>query len=535
MTRTFAVYGAPILLGRQGERNTRQVVFDLNDWINDYGEGYAQLAVRRPGEDNYYLVPVLREESAAVWEVSAADVGVAGQSGECELSWHSDDGAFVKSQTWRTAVLEALNGDEVDAPDVSQAWLDAARELAAETQRAAEEAKSAAKEAADQLLDITVASELLPEQEITLGEGVQDGSGYLYMVGEDDANYVSLAQIEPGKEYTVVWDGVEYDCAALDISDGFGVPVNKAVLLGNGSFSDAGKYENTGEPFVVVVYDIPGVLSFASIMEKPAGEAESVTRTVRIYCPGGAKIREELLPDGLATEEYVNKKVANVKVEVDDTLKESGMAADSAAVGDRLALIEANVADLMYEPIKITSFTKNTGTTELGDTVNDVTLTWEISKTPVSLTLDGESLDPKTKSLALTGLGLTTEKKWTLTAMDERGATDSRSVIQGFNNRAFYGAAAEPGTVDSDFLLSLDSILTGTRKSTITVDAADGQYIWYAIPVRLGACAFKVGGFDGGFGLAATFDFTNASGYTEAYYVYRSDNPGLGATTVEVS
>ena len=30
-------------------------------------------------------------------------------------------------------------------------------------------------------------------------------------------------------------------------------------------------------------------------------------------------------------------------------------------------------------------------------------------------------------------------------------------------------------------------------------------------------------------------DFTNASGYTESYNVYKSDNAGLGGTTVKVS
>jgi hypothetical protein len=51
----------------------------------------------------------------------------------------------------------------------------------------------------------------------------------------------------------------------------------------------------------------------------------------------------------------------------------------------------------------------------------------------------------------------------------------------------------------------------------------------------MGTRSFKVGGFDGGFTLYDTISFTNASGYTEEYYVYRSDNAGLGQTSVTVS
>ena len=37
MARVYAVPGAPIFLGRHGENYIREVVFDLRDWIHDYG------------------------------------------------------------------------------------------------------------------------------------------------------------------------------------------------------------------------------------------------------------------------------------------------------------------------------------------------------------------------------------------------------------------------------------------------------------------------------------------------------------------
>jgi hypothetical protein len=57
----------------------------------------------------------------------------------------------------------------------------------------------------------------------------------------------------------------------------------------------------------------------------------------------------------------------------------------------------------------------------------------------------------------------------------------------------------------------------------------------FALPTSYGTPLFNVGGFDGGFNLIKTFNFTNYSGHTESYDVWISDNIGLGTTTVKVS
>lgn len=92
-----------------------------------------------------------------------------------------------------------------------------------------------------------------------------------------------------------------------------------------------------------------------------------------------------------------------------------------------------------------------------------------------------------------------------------------------------------PSTVDNNFLFNLSSALSGTKSRKITVNSSNNYYIWYAYPARLGNANFKVGGFDGGFELYTTFTHTNSSGYQESYYVYKSDNHGLGNTTIEIS
>lgn len=198
---------------------------------------------------------------------------------------------------------------------------------------------------------------------------------------------------------------------------------------------------------------------------------------------------------------------------------------------ERLATLEKNVADLMYETISVSSFTNSVKTAEIGSTVTAVNLDWSFNKKPVSVTLDGAEQSAEVSgSLALTGLTLTGDTTWTLKGTDERGAVATKETKLSFLNGVYYGVAGAELEGTSGFT----KLLTSSRARTITVTAGVNKYIWYLCPARLGVCNFKVGGFDGGFE-SSTMQFTNGSGHTEAYNVYRSVNANLGTTTVTVS
>jgi hypothetical protein len=80
-----------------------------------------------------------------------------------------------------------------------------------------------------------------------------------------------------------------------------------------------------------------------------------------------------------------------------------------------------------------------------------------------------------------------------------------------------------------------NSELSNSRAKTFTVAPGASDYIIYAYRTALGTATFTVGGFTGGFQSPETVSITNASGYTENYYVYRSTLTNLGSTTVVVS
>lgn len=201
---------------------------------------------------------------------------------------------------------------------------------------------------------------------------------------------------------------------------------------------------------------------------------------------------------------------------------------------NRLTALEQAIADLTYTAIAITSFSANPSTAEMGSTVSSLTLSWGVNKTPSALTLDGSALTASTKTVNVTG-AFTANKTWTLKATDERGATSTRTATLSFLNGVYYGVATEPSAYNSAFVLGLTKSLRSGKLTSFSANAGSGQYIYYCLPTRMGTCSFKVGGFDGGFSLIDTIEFTNASGYSENYYIYRSDNVSLGQTSVSVA
>lgn len=197
--------------------------------------------------------------------------------------------------------------------------------------------------------------------------------------------------------------------------------------------------------------------------------------------------------------------------------------------------IESRLANLEYVPIKITSFNNNVGTVEIGRTITSVTFNWALNKTASEITLDSENVESDVTQITLSDLNITSNKTWTLKVTDERDLTVTSNTSIMFLNGVYYGVAEIAHSYDSNFILSLSKVLTSTKARTININVGDGQYIYYCVPTRFGSCNFNVGGFDGGFNKVSTIDFTNASGHTESYDIYKSSNTSLGYIEVKIT
>lgn len=197
------------------------------------------------------------------------------------------------------------------------------------------------------------------------------------------------------------------------------------------------------------------------------------------------------------------------------------------------------IDDLAYVKIAVNSMSATNAGNEIGATVTNTTVNWTLNKTPKTLKIKfgseaEESLEVSATSKSYTGKTITANTTITLTATDERDAAVTRSVTIGFQPKVYWGVSNKSSLESDDILALAGSALAGSRARTFSVNAGDGEYIYYAIPTSFGTPTFNVGGFDGGFTKAGTISHQNASGYTQNYDVWKSVNPSLGQTSVTV-
>ena len=206
---------------------------------------------------------------------------------------------------------------------------------------------------------------------------------------------------------------------------------------------------------------------------------------------------------------------------------------DLALSDERFEKIESDIADLKYIAISVSSFGHDAGTKEKGDKVSSVVLSWVLNKEPVSLTVAGQTVTPaKSGSITVTD-EISETKTFSLLATDERAATATKSTTINFYDGIYYGTAAKPDEVDSEFILSLTKILASGKNRTVNVSGGEGLYFFYAYPASLGDSIFNVGGFDYEFE-SETVSFENKFGVIKDYIVYVSDNPMLSNNSVTV-
>ena len=197
------------------------------------------------------------------------------------------------------------------------------------------------------------------------------------------------------------------------------------------------------------------------------------------------------------------------------------------------------IDDLAYVKIAINSMSATNSSNEIGSTVTATTVTWNLNKDPKTIKIKfgseaEETLETDVRSKEYTGKTVTSNTTITLTVTDERDAVVTKSVTIAFQPKVYWGVSNKSSLESGDILTLASSALAGSRARTFSVNAGEGEYIYYAIPSSFGTPIFNVGGFDGGFTKVGTISHQNASGYTQNYDVWKSVNPSLGQTSVTV-
>ena len=146
-----SVYGIPI--GRRGENEATQVVFDVSSLISTYGSGTAVLLAKRPTDTSAYPITVTQDGATVTWLVSDTDTAYRG-AGECELFYYVGE-TLAKSVVYRTTIGKDIGTTTEEPPDAYESWVEQLTGLAAETQQNATDAAQSATDAAASAAEIT--------------------------------------------------------------------------------------------------------------------------------------------------------------------------------------------------------------------------------------------------------------------------------------------------------------------------------------------------------------------------------------------
>lgn len=195
---------------------------------------------------------------------------------------------------------------------------------------------------------------------------------------------------------------------------------------------------------------------------------------------------------------------------------------------------------LFYVPLSVSISINVDRTVEKGRVIKGCVISWTYNKTTIteqSLTVNNVSigtLSTTLKSYSYTN-NISSNTTFKITGKDDKNKIASSSVSITYYNRVYWGVSTST-TYNNNFILNelKNSTLSDSKNRDITVNAGDGQYIYYAIPSRLGNCTFFVGGFEGGFSKVSTISFTNSYNFTENYDIYKSTNANLGNTTITI-
>jgi hypothetical protein len=202
----------------------------------------------------------------------------------------------------------------------------------------------------------------------------------------------------------------------------------------------------------------------------------------------------------------------------------------------------------------IASFTHNLGSTtvEIGTgvwkAIGAITFDCSYNNPPATngyvshsgwsnLTMSGAGFDQATASVEAVNYPASAggTKVFTLNATDGTDS-DTSTLTFTFVNRRFWGkSTTASGYTESDIEGLASNELSNSKAKTFSSTTGTGEYIIYAYPTRLGTATFSINGFAGGFISPETVSVTNASGFTENYYVYRSLLTDLGTVSVGAS
>ena len=263
MTEIYASQSRVIDLGRLGENQHRQIVFDVSDYTEQYPDAAFTLINQRPDDASAYPVAsVMRVNDKLFWTVTSTDLTRAG-NGRCELLVLQGD-VVAKSVIYLTRVGDALDGSGT-APEPWESWQTVFAGIKDEAEAAAADAQAASQAVQDMGAtaetmapgaDATVEKYIDEHGTVTLAFGIPRGdkgdTGDTGATGADGYSpTVTVTDITGGHRVTITDATGEHSFDVMDGQGGGGgtsdyqaltnkPQINGVMLSGNKTQSDLG-------------------------------------------------------------------------------------------------------------------------------------------------------------------------------------------------------------------------------------------------------------------------------------------------------
>jgi hypothetical protein len=234
-------------------------------------------------------------------------------------------------------------------------------------------------------------------------------------------------------------------------------------------------------------------------------------------------------------DQSVQKTTQIIQVVDPDTLQLKSSQITHDGIADNGANLKDIIDDLLYQAIQITSFLLNgyrVLVQEMGNTLTELSFVWNYNKEVVLQSITDIELDAEDRAVTIVEQDIETDTTWTLMGNDgSRTVTANASVI--FTHSLRWIAMTEQ-EITSSILNTWNYVLKSTLNHVFTVNAGAEEYIYFCYPQSYGVASFWIGGFEEIFEVTE-FSYENQYGVIEDYYICKSENKGLGSTTVTVT
>jgi hypothetical protein len=273
--------------------------------------------------------------------------------------------------------------------------------------------------------------------------------------------------------------------------------------------------ENTPDP--------TGVDAYARAM---AANAQFTADAALTLAATGTNMVIEEAGSRIATDTYILTLIGSTA---------GSITADNVTYGrNSFTTVGAALDSLFYVYPSVTSFTNDVGTVETGSSVSSVNLAWAFNKTIVSQSINqGVGALPAAQRAATVSGPFVSSTTFTLTASDDHASSCNGNTTVSFMQKRYWGTNSAASLSDAQ-IRALSSEFSSSRTQTRTISPS-AEYIYFAYPASFGAASFTVNGLPNTDWTLVTRAFVNASGYSESYRIYRSNNVLTGTYQVTIS